>query len=287
MRVYDEIMVPRMFEPWGNVLLDELALAPGEAVLDIATGPGTIARLAAARVGPSGRVVGCDLSPAMLAIARGKPPIPGAAPISYIECSADALDVPSDSVDAVTCQQGLQFFPDRPAALAEMRRAARGGARLGIAVWGPIEQTPPYDAVAQGIAAVLHRSGRAERAHRERRLLARDAHPARASPGVRGRAEPDRRHDRGLGSRAAARRARRRRPAGTRRCRRSCGGAVHRGRRDPLVLDLAHRVRGRLSAVTASPRRPSWPPPASPVRVSPVRAWPVHASSPGPGLGAR
>jgi ubiquinone/menaquinone biosynthesis C-methylase UbiE len=155
MRVYDEIMVPRMFEPWGNVLLDELALAPGEAVLDIATGPGTIARLAAARVGPSGRVVGCDLSPAMLAIARGKPPIPGAAPISYIECSADALDVPSDSVDAVTCQQGLQFFPDRPAALAEMRRAARGGARLGIAVWGPIEQSPPYDAVAQGIAAVL------------------------------------------------------------------------------------------------------------------------------------
>jgi ubiquinone/menaquinone biosynthesis C-methylase UbiE len=155
MTVYEDIMVPRMFEPWGNLLLDQLAVAPGEAMLDVATGPGTIARLAASRVGPRGRVVGCDLSPAMLTIARGKPPMPGAAPVGYVECPADALDVPSDSVDVVTCQQGLQFFPDRPAALVEMRRVARDGGRLGIAVWGPIEQTPPYDAVAQGIAAVL------------------------------------------------------------------------------------------------------------------------------------
>ncbi len=84
MTVYDDILVPRMFGPWANVLLDELAVAPGEAVLDVATGPGTVARLAASRVGPRGRVVGCDFSPAMLAIARGKPPMPGAAPVSYV-----------------------------------------------------------------------------------------------------------------------------------------------------------------------------------------------------------
>ncbi|HYU03907.1 MAG TPA: class I SAM-dependent methyltransferase, partial [Jatrophihabitantaceae bacterium] len=155
MTVYEHIMVPRMFEPWGNVLLDELAVAPGEAVLDVATGPGTVARLAASRVGPRGRVVGCDFSPAMLAIARGKPPMPGAAPVSYVECPADALDVRDDSVDVVTCQHGLQFFPDRPAALAEMHRAVRDGGRVGVAVWGPIQQTPPYDALAEGIAAVL------------------------------------------------------------------------------------------------------------------------------------
>jgi SAM-dependent methyltransferase len=155
MRVYEDVMVPRMFEPCAIALLAAVAVAPGEAVLDVATGPGTVARLAAARVGASGRVVGCDFSPSMLAIARAKPPVPDAAPVSYVECPADALDVPSDSMDAVTCQHGLQFFPDRPAALAEMRRVARDGGRLGIAVWAAIELTPPYDALARAMTAVL------------------------------------------------------------------------------------------------------------------------------------
>src|SRR5437870_3406876 len=72
MRVYDEVFVPRMFTPWAELLLDEIALRAGEAVLDVATGPGTVARVAAQRVGSSGHVHACDLSPAMLALARSK-----------------------------------------------------------------------------------------------------------------------------------------------------------------------------------------------------------------------
>ena len=72
MNFYDEIMVPRMFEPFAELLLDQVNLLSGEAVLDVACGPGTVARLAALRVGPSGRVTGCDLSPAMLELARSK-----------------------------------------------------------------------------------------------------------------------------------------------------------------------------------------------------------------------
>ncbi len=155
LNVYDELMVPRLFAPWANLLLDHVGLMPGESLLDVATGPGTVARLAAIRAGGSGRVVACDFSPAMLGMARNKPPQPDAAPISYLECRADALDVPSDSMDAVICQQGLQFFPDRPAALAEMRRAARAGARLGIAVWSGIDESPAFEALAQAIGAVL------------------------------------------------------------------------------------------------------------------------------------
>jgi SAM-dependent methyltransferase len=66
MNVYAEVMVPRIFGPWGHELLGELGLAPGEAVLDVACGPGTVTRLAAALSGPTGQVTGCDLSPAML-----------------------------------------------------------------------------------------------------------------------------------------------------------------------------------------------------------------------------
>ncbi|MBV9278594.1 MAG: class I SAM-dependent methyltransferase, partial [Chloroflexi bacterium] len=155
MTVYDEIMVPRIFGPWADLLLDTVGIAQGDRVLDVATGPGTVARRAAARTGASGRVTGCDLSPAMLEVATSKPPDAGAAAIGYVHCPADALDVPDGAFDVALCQQGLQFFPDRPAALAEMRRALRPGGRLGLAVWCTIEECPPFAALADACEPVL------------------------------------------------------------------------------------------------------------------------------------
>jgi len=155
MRIYDAIMVPRIFDPWADLLLDTVGIAPGDRVLDVATGPGTVARRAAARAGTSGQVTGCDLSPAMLEVATAKPPGAGAAPITYLAGPAEALDVLDESFDVALCQQGLQFFPDRPAALAEMRRALRPGGRLGVAVWCTIEECPPFAALAAACEPVL------------------------------------------------------------------------------------------------------------------------------------
>jgi ubiquinone/menaquinone biosynthesis C-methylase UbiE len=152
--LYEELMVPRLFTPWAELLLEELELAPGEAVLDVACGPGSVSRLAARRVGAAGRVTGVDLSAAMLEMARGKPALEDAAPIEYHEAPADRLPVRDGAYDVAVCQQGLQFFPDRPAALAEMRRALRPGGRLGIAVWSEIETCPPFDALRMAIAEV-------------------------------------------------------------------------------------------------------------------------------------
>jgi SAM-dependent methyltransferase len=104
-------------------------------VLDLACGPGTVARLVAQRIGDAGRVVACDISPAMLAVASGASGAPGAAPIEYLESSADALAVADASCDVVLCQQGLQFFPDGPAALAEMSRVLVPGGTVALAVW--------------------------------------------------------------------------------------------------------------------------------------------------------
>jgi SAM-dependent methyltransferase len=154
-RAYEGIMVPRLFAPWGELLADQVALAPGERVLDVACGPGTVARIAAQRVGPCGRVVGVDFSPAMIAVAAAKPAVPDGAPITYLAGPADAVAVPDQDVDVVTCQQGLQFFPDRVAALAEMHRVLRAGGRLGLAVWCDIAECPPFTALAAGIADVL------------------------------------------------------------------------------------------------------------------------------------
>jgi ubiquinone/menaquinone biosynthesis C-methylase UbiE len=155
MRVYDEIMVPRLFDPWAKFLLDTLQLQSGQAVLDVACGPGTVTRLAAIRVGTSGRVTGCDLSPAMLDLARERFTPEVSAPIEYVECPADSLGVADEAFDVVTCQQGLQFFPDQPAALAEMRRALRPGGRLGVATWCSIADCPPFAALANALGQVL------------------------------------------------------------------------------------------------------------------------------------
>jgi SAM-dependent methyltransferase len=154
MQIYDDVLVPRLFTPWARLLLDRLDLRPGEAILDVACGPGSATRLAASDVGPCGRVTGIDLSRAMLAIAQSKPVLPGAAPIDYQEASADRLPVADAVFDVAICQQGLQFFGNRDAALAEMRRARRTGGRLGIAVWTAIEQAPPFAALEDAIREV-------------------------------------------------------------------------------------------------------------------------------------
>jgi SAM-dependent methyltransferase len=144
---YDEIYVPRIFIPWARLLLDRAALRPGEAVLDIATGPGTVARIAAEQVGPQGRVVGADFSEAMIAIARAKPPVSEAATVDYVVSPAAPLEVDDEAFDVVTCQQGLQFFPDRPAAVKEMYRALKPGGRVVAAVWREIGLQPSFAAL--------------------------------------------------------------------------------------------------------------------------------------------
>jgi ubiquinone/menaquinone biosynthesis C-methylase UbiE len=152
--VYDELMVRIMFEPWARVLVDVVGIERGDAILDVACGPGTVARVAASRAGPGGRVVGCDLSEPMLEAARTKPAVEGGARIEYRQGPADLLPVTDGEFDVATCQQGLQFFPDRVAALAEIHRALCPGGRVGIAVWARIERSPPFAALADGVEEV-------------------------------------------------------------------------------------------------------------------------------------
>jgi ubiquinone/menaquinone biosynthesis C-methylase UbiE len=151
---YDELLVPRLFRPWAELLLDKLQLLPGECVVDVAAGPGTVARLAAERVGRTGRVIATDISPPMLAVARSKPQPPGSAPIEYVESSAAPLVVPDSIADVVCCQQGLQFFPDRLSALREMRRVLKPTGRLGVAVWDELPTCTTWLAYHRALAAV-------------------------------------------------------------------------------------------------------------------------------------
>ena len=149
-------MVPRRFEPWALLLVDECNLRPNAVVLGVATGPATVARVAAKRSGPGGRVVATDISRPMLEVANSKPSSPDSAPITYIEAPAAPLGVESAAFDFVVCQQGLQFFPDRLAALSELRRALKpGGGQLAIAAWSHIEDNAFYASSTRRCARVF------------------------------------------------------------------------------------------------------------------------------------
>jgi ubiquinone/menaquinone biosynthesis C-methylase UbiE len=132
---YGRFLLAQLFEPWAAELVTRAVLRPGSSVLDVASGLGPVARLAAAAAGPAGRVVASDISAAMLDAAAARPVPSGWAPIEYRQCPASAIAAADDSFDVVLCQQGLQFFPDRAAAAAEMRRVTRPGGTLALSTW--------------------------------------------------------------------------------------------------------------------------------------------------------
>jgi ubiquinone/menaquinone biosynthesis C-methylase UbiE len=136
--IYEQTLVGPLFQRWVDSLLEDVELGPGARVLDIACGTGIVARLAKKRLGATGRVVGVDLNPQMLAVARRVAPT-----IDWREGDASALPLGgNEQFDVVLCQQGFQFFQDRAAGAREMRRALVRGGRLGVSVWRPDEEWP-------------------------------------------------------------------------------------------------------------------------------------------------
>ena len=132
--LYERYAARYILGPWAPGLVEIAKLREGERVLDLACGTGVVARIAAERVGASGRVTGLDLNAGMLAVARALA-APVGAPVMWIERSALDTGLPAESFDVVLCQQGLQFFPDKVAAVREMHRALAPGGRVAISVW--------------------------------------------------------------------------------------------------------------------------------------------------------
>jgi ubiquinone/menaquinone biosynthesis C-methylase UbiE len=136
--MYEQALVDPLFRPWAELLLDDVELAAGDCVLDVACGTGILARLAKERLGESARVVGVDLSPAMLAVARKV-----SAGVDWREGNAAALPLhDSEQFDVIVCQQGLQFFSNQAAAAQHMRGALAAGGRLAVSVWRSDEELP-------------------------------------------------------------------------------------------------------------------------------------------------
>ncbi len=120
--IYESTFVPAIFADWAAPLADAVGLEPGQTVLDVACGIGILARTAAARVAPTGKVIGLDLNDGMLTVARRVRP-----DLEWRQ--GDAADLP---------------FPDATQPLREMGRVCKPGGTVGVQVYSSLNAQPAY-----------------------------------------------------------------------------------------------------------------------------------------------
>ena len=139
----------RLFVP---AVLAAAEVALGYRVLDVSTGTGEAALMAFPIIGTSGLVIGADISPTMLEAARER--LNGT---SFWSVAADGQALPfrDDSFDAVTCQLGLQFFPDPALGLKEFRRVLRVGGCAAVCVHSTLDRTPMWGILADAVSRFL------------------------------------------------------------------------------------------------------------------------------------
>jgi SAM-dependent methyltransferase len=122
-----------LLAPFGQAMLDAAQLQPGERVLDVGCGYGTSTLEAAEGVAPSGRVVGIDISAAMLEPARQRVAAAGVDNVALLQADAQVHPFEPASFDVVISRFGVMFFDDPEAAFANLARALRPGGRLVFA----------------------------------------------------------------------------------------------------------------------------------------------------------
>lgn len=145
-----ERFVASWFAPWAVDLVERANLRAGLQLLDVACGTGVVTRAAAAVIGPTGSIVATDLNDDMLAEARRHAVV--GAPVQWRQADATELPFETETFDALVCQQGLQFVPDKAAAVAEMRRVLRPDGVAAVSVWCSPEHNPYISALADGLS---------------------------------------------------------------------------------------------------------------------------------------
>lgn len=148
--IYERVFVPAMIGSWPARVVAMTTLWPEAHVLDVACGTGALTRYVARLVGVNGRLVGLDVSPDMLSIARTIPLDGAAGPIEWHEGNVAVLPFAEGSFDVVYCTFGFMFFPDRVAALQEIRRVLKPGGCIALSVWGDMKKCPGQTAMKEG-----------------------------------------------------------------------------------------------------------------------------------------
>jgi SAM-dependent methyltransferase len=177
-KLYDEYLVPLIFQPYARDLASRLASRPRSRVLEIAAGTGVVTRHLASVLPESVAIVATDLNPPMLDLAAA---IGTCRPVEWREADAMQLPFEDESFDAVVCQFGVMFFPGKPKAFSEARRVLRSGGVLLFNVWDRIEENEFAHTVTTALESLFPDDpprflARTPHGHHDLALLRRDLH---------------------------------------------------------------------------------------------------------------
>jgi SAM-dependent methyltransferase len=151
-QVYQQYLVPLIFEPYAADLALRLTARAARDVLEVAAGTGVVTRALAASLPQNVAIVATDLNQAMLDHAAA---LPIARPVAWRQADAMQLPFGDATFDAVVCQFGAMFFPDRPRAFAEARRVLRPGGVFLFNVWDRIEENDFANEVTRALAEMF------------------------------------------------------------------------------------------------------------------------------------
>ena len=187
-KFYDTHMVPLIFEPYAADLVSRLQSRSLARVLEVAAGTGVVTRAMRAALPESVSIVATDLNQAMIDHAAA---VGTRRAVEWRQADAMKLPFADASFDAVLCQFGVMFFPDKAAAFAEARRVLRPGGAYVFNAWDRIEENEFADVVTNALATVFPSDpprflARTPHGYHDVRLIARDlaAGGFRASPRI-------------------------------------------------------------------------------------------------------
>jgi SAM-dependent methyltransferase len=151
-RLYEEYFVPLIFAPYARDLAERVAARAPRRVLEIAAGTGVVTRAMRELLPESTTIVATDLNQAMLETAKQ---VGTAGAVEWRQADALALPFDDASFDAVVCQFGVMFFPDRAKGFAEVRRVLRSGGTFLFNVWDRIEDNEFTDVATDALALLF------------------------------------------------------------------------------------------------------------------------------------
>ena len=151
--IYDRFLVPLIFEPYALDLAGRVAGAKPQHVLEIAAGTGVLTRAMSSQLAEGVSIVATDLNQPMLDQATARQP--GGRAITWRQADALALPFEDQSFDAVVCQFGAMFFPDKVQSYREAHRVLKPGGRYLFNVWDRISENEFADVVTEVLAAMF------------------------------------------------------------------------------------------------------------------------------------
>jgi len=147
-QIYEQYLVPLIFEPYAAEIAERVRRRRPRAVLEVAAGTGVVTRCLAVALTSDTSIVATDLNEPMLRHAEA---IGTVRPVEWRTADAMTLPFADQTFDAVVCQFGVMFFPDRAGAFREARRVLRPGGAFVFSAWDRIEENHFADVVTRSL----------------------------------------------------------------------------------------------------------------------------------------